>query len=60
MLYYLCLYTAVRYAFGTFPLSGDSYVIGLLGQKFYVEHADVEKYRENQNGEFNSSVLQII
>lgn len=42
---------AVRYAFGTFPLSGDSYMIGLLGQKFYVEHADVEKYRENQNEE---------
>lgn len=35
-------------------------MIGLLGQKFYVEHADVEKYRENQNGGFNSSVLQII
>lgn len=35
-------------------------MIGLLGQRFYVEHADVEKYRENQNGEFNSSGLQII
>ena len=42
--------SAVRYALGTFPLSRDCYVIGLLGQKFFIEPTDVEKYRENQNG----------
>ncbi|XP_068678900.1 uncharacterized protein [Montipora foliosa] len=44
--------TAVRYALGTFPLSRDCYVIGLLGQKFFIEPTDVEKYHENQNGLF--------